>query len=130
MRGSAPGLLAYAGDQPVGWCSVRPREEFVRLEGSRVLAPVDDQPVWSITCFFITKDFRRQGVSTELLKAAIKHVKKSGGRIVEGYPIEPKDKQPDAFVWTGLASAYVAAGFKEVARRSATRPIMRFVISR
>ena len=129
-RGVAPGIIAYSGDKPVGWCAVRPREDYVRLENSRVLAPVDDKPVWSVTCLFIAKEFRRQGVSTELLKAAVKHVKKSGGKIIEGYPVDATKKQPDAWVWTGIASAYLAAGFKEVERRSETRPIMRVLIKK
>ncbi len=127
--GDAPGLLAYAGREPVGWIAVEPRERYPRLARSRVLAPVDEQHVWSITCFFTRRDFRGQGVTVELLKACIEHVRKHGGRIVEGYPTEPKaGKLPAAFVYTGLASAFRAAGFTEVARRSPTRPIFRYVI--
>ena len=128
--GAEPGIIAYSGDEPVGWCAVRPREEFGRFEKSRVLAPVDDQPVWSVTCLFIAKGHRQQGVSTALLKAAVKHVKKNRGKIVEGYPVDAHGKQPDAWVWTGIASAYLAAGFKEVERRSKTRPIMRYNLSK
>lgn len=124
-----PGLLAYAGDKQVGWCSVAPREHFPALENSRILKPVDEQTVWSITCLFVEKSFRRQGLSVALLRAAAEYVKRQGGKIVEGYPTEPKkDHLPDVFVWTGLASAYQQAGFVECARRSATRPIMRFNI--
>jgi GNAT superfamily N-acetyltransferase len=127
--GKTPGLLAYADGKPVGWCSVAPREHFPALENSRILQPVDEQPVWSITCLFVEKKFRRQGISVALLRAAAEHVKRQGGKIVEGYPTEPKkDRLPDVFVWTGLASAYQQAGFVECARRSETRPIMRFSI--
>ncbi|MBI3739474.1 MAG: GNAT family N-acetyltransferase [Chloroflexi bacterium] len=127
--GVVPGLLAYADGEAVGWIAVEPRDQYPRLTRSRVLKPVDDNPVWSITCFFTRKDFRGAGVTVALLKAAIDHVKKLGGRIVEGYPVEPKKgKMPAAFVYTGLASAFRKAGFKEVARNSETRPIFRFVI--
>ncbi len=126
QSGKTPGLLAYAGGKPVGWCSVAPRAHFPALENSRILKPVDEQPVWSITCLFVEKNFRRQGISVALLRAAAEHVKRQGGKIVEGYPAEPKkDRMPDVFVWTGLASAYQQAGFVECARRSETRPIMR-----
>src|SRR5437899_2356952 len=54
-----PGVLAYSGDEPVGWCAVAPRAVYVRLKKSRVLAPVDDRPVWSISCLFIARPFRR-----------------------------------------------------------------------
>ena len=123
-RGDQPGVLAYVDGKAVGWCSVAPREVFVRLESSRVLKPIDEQPVWSISCFFIAKEHRRQGLSVKLLKAAIDLVRRQGGKIVEGYPNEPKKDQPDVFMWTGLAASFVKAGFKEAARRG-SRPIFR-----
>jgi GNAT superfamily N-acetyltransferase len=128
-RGEVPGILAYVGREPIGWCSVAPREAFSSLERSRILKKVDNKPVWSVVCFFVAKPFRYKGVSVSLLKAATEYVKKQGGKIVEGYPVEPKtEKFPDAFAYHGLASAFRQAGFKEVARRSKTRPIMRYHI--
>ena len=128
--GEIPGLIAYNVKEPVGWCSIAPREKFSTLSKSRILKPIDDKPAWAIVCFFITKAFRNQGISVKLIEAAIDFVKKSGGKIVEGYPIEPKKgKIPDIFAFTGLAAAFKNAGFNEVARRSETRPIMRFEIS-
>ena len=124
--GEAPGLLAYDGSEPVGWCALAPRESYPVLANSRILRPVDDEPVWSVTCLFVRRDHRRSGVMLALLRAAVDHVGRRGGRVVEGYPIEPaKGDIPAAFAWTGLASAFRKAGFEEVARRSATRPIMR-----
>ncbi len=128
-NGAIPGLIAYEGDEPVAWCSVAPRAHFPGLERSRILKPVDEKPVWSITCFFVAKHHRRRGLTVQLLRAACEHVKKSGGKIVEGYPIEPKqESMPDVFVWTGLVAAFKKAGFKECARRSETRPIMRRIL--
>jgi GNAT superfamily N-acetyltransferase len=124
-RGAEPGVLAYADGEPVGWCAVAPRETYPRLAGSRVLAPVDDADVWSVSCLFVARPWRRRGVSEALLGAAVAHARARGARIVEGYPIDPAKSQPDAFVWTGLFSAYERAGFREVARRSPTRPIVR-----
>jgi GNAT superfamily N-acetyltransferase len=124
--GTVPGLLAYAGTRPVGWVAVAPRDQYSALGRSRILRPVDDHPCWSISCLFVDRAYRNQGVSTALLEAACQHVQIEGGRVVEGYPVEPKtDKAPAAFVWTGLASAFRQAGFAECARRSPTRPIMR-----
>jgi len=124
-----PGIIACHNNEPVGWCSVAPREEFSRLENSRILKPVDENTVWSVVCFFIHKNYRKKGLSTALLNAAKKFVKSSGGKIIEGYPVEPKkDKMPDAFAWTGISAAFETAGFKEVARRSETRPIMRYYL--
>jgi GNAT superfamily N-acetyltransferase len=124
-RGDEPGVLAYAGDEPVGWCAVAPREAYPRLDRSRILAPLDDAAVWSISCLFVARPWRRQGVSRGLIEAAVAHARSRGARIVEGYPVEPAAPQADAFVWTGLASAFERAGFREAARRSPTRPIMR-----
>lgn len=127
--GEVPGLLAYAEGEPIGWCAVAPRERFLALERSRILKRVDEEPVWSVVCFFVAKPFRQKGVTVKLLKAAVEYAQKHGAKIVEGYPIEPKKtKMPDVFAYTGLASAFRQAGFVEVLRRSETRPIMRYFI--
>ena len=128
-NGIVPGILAYDNNKPVGWCSVAPREDFPVLENSRVLKIIDEKPVWSVVCFFINKAYRKKGLSVELLNAVKCYVKMNKGTIIEGYPVEPKSgKTADVFAWTGLSSAYKKAGFKEVARRSETRPIMRLSI--
>ncbi len=128
-KGDEPGLLAYSGHVPVGWCAVAPREDYSALGRSRVLKAVDDTPVWSVSCLFVAKSHRGLGVSVELLKAATRFVAEQGGTVIEGYPVEPKtDKMPDAFAWTGLASAFLRAGFHENHRGSVTRPIMRMVV--
>ncbi len=127
--GHVPGILAYSGNEPVGWCSIAPRQEFSTLERSRILKPVDDQPVWSIVCFFISRGMRRKGLTVELLKAGVEYACANGARIVEGYPVEPKGgKAPDVFMYTGLVSAFKQAGFIEILRRSETRPIMRYYL--
>ena len=123
------GIIMYLNNEPIGWCSVAPREDFIRLANSKILKPIDEKLVWSITCFFIDKNFRRQGYSVKMLKGVIDYCKKRKVRILEGYPVEPKkDKMPPAFAWTGIAAAFSQAGFKEVARRSETRPVMRYRI--
>lgn len=124
--GPPPGVLAYDGGAPVGWCSVAPRTALPGLATSRILKPVDDAPVWSITCFFLRKDRRRMGISVPLLEAAVALAAAQGGAVVEGYPIDPPDgAYTAAFAWTGFRRTFDAAGFVEVARRSPTRPIMR-----
>jgi GNAT superfamily N-acetyltransferase len=128
--GAPTGVLAYAGKQPVGWCAVAPREAYPALERSRVLKPVDDQPVWSVTCFYIPRPLRRSGLTAALLRAAVAYAGTHGAKIVEGYPVDPgSGEMPDAFAWTGLVSAFRKAGFKEVTRRSAGRPVMRRVVA-
>jgi GNAT superfamily N-acetyltransferase len=134
--GPPPGLLAYADGQPAGWCAVAPRADYPRLERSRILARVDPspgsgqvEPVWSVPCFFIARAHRRQGITTRLLDAAARYAAAHGARVVEGYPIEPRNpNMPPVFAYTGIASAFRAAGFVEVARRSETRPVMRRVM--
>ena len=127
--GEVAGLLAYDRDAPVGWVAVSPRNTFGRLGRSRILKPVDEQPVWSVVCFFISKAYRRRGLSVALLEAVCEWVQEQGGKLVEGYPVEPrKDPLPPVFAYTGLAAAFSRAGFEECARRSETRPIMRRVV--
>jgi GNAT superfamily N-acetyltransferase len=124
-EGPPPGILAYRDGRPIGWCAIAPRECYPALDRSRVMARVDDKPVWSVTCLFVEKSARQRGVSRKLLQAAAAFARSQGARLVEGYPVEPGQRLPDPFVWTGLASAFRSAGFREVARRSKTRPIMR-----
>ena len=124
-----PGLLAYVEDEPIGWCSVAPREEFPVLERSRILKRVDREPVWSVVCFFVARPHRRKGITVELLKAAAEYAGRCGAKIIEGYPVESKkDDIAPVFIYTGIASAFRRAGFQEVARRSETRPIMRYYL--
>lgn len=125
----ALGVLAYEGTNPIGWCAVAPREDYPALSRSRVLKPIDDKPVWSVSCFFIDKAHRKKGLSTKLLEAAVTYAKSQGAKIVEGYPVEPvKDNYPAVYAWVGLAKTFKKTKFKECARRSPTRPIMRRMI--
>jgi GNAT superfamily N-acetyltransferase len=124
-----PGLIAWVDGEPAGWIALAPRLAYGRLERSRILKPVDDRPdVWSVPCFFVARTHRRHGLTVALLKAAVDHAARRGARVVEGYPVEPAGEQADVFVYTGLASAFRQAGFREVARRSPTRPVMRYEI--
>lgn len=126
--GTVTGLLAYLHGDVVGWVAVEPRSAYPKLAHSRALKPVDDQPVWSVTCFFVAKEFRKRGITVELLKAAVGHVQSKGGRIVEGYPVDVNKDMPAPFIYTGTASAFQQAGFREVARHTPTRPIFRYII--
>ncbi len=124
--GDVPGLLAYSNGRPVGWVSLGPRGGFSRLDRSRTLAPVDDRPVWSVVCFFVAKDARGRGVAGTLLRAAADFALGQGARILEGYPTDdPPKRLPAPFVYTGVTSLFVKAGFREAARRSPSRPVMR-----
>ncbi|MSP13226.1 MAG: GNAT family N-acetyltransferase [Chloroflexi bacterium] len=129
QSGEVPGILAYAAGRPVAWCAVAPRENYPALERSRSLKRVDDQPVWSISCLFIARPYRRKGVSAELIKAAIAFARQQGATIIEAYPVESQTgEMPDAFAWTGLASTFRKLGFVEAVPRSQSRKIMRYTI--
>jgi GNAT superfamily N-acetyltransferase len=123
--GAEPGLIAYDGGVPVGWVAVAPRDAYPALDRSRVMRRVDDRPTWCVTCFFVATSHRQQGLTRRLLDAAVRHVRRHGGTVIEGYPVDPAQELPPAFAWHGLASAFGAAGFREVARQSPTRPTMR-----
>jgi GNAT superfamily N-acetyltransferase len=128
--GEIPGILAYDKGEPVGWCSVAPRENYVSLERSRTLRRVDDKPVWSVVCFYTAKPYRNKGMTSKLLRASLDYVKAKGGKILEGYPVDPrKGRLPDPFVYTGLLQSFIKVGFTEVFRGSTTRAIVRYAIS-
>lgn len=124
--GAPTGIIGYVGGKPIGWCSVAPREQYLRLQYSRILKPVDTKPVWSIVCIFLTRDYRRKGLSTELIKAAVEYCKFKGCNTVEAYPTVPySDKTPAAFLWSGVPESYYKAGFKLAEQRSKWKIILR-----
>ncbi|MCA1736165.1 MAG: GNAT family N-acetyltransferase [Actinobacteria bacterium] len=126
-HGEEPALLAFEGNEPIGWIAVAPRSEYPRLDRSPKLRPVDDQPVWSITCFYIDRHHRKQGVAKELLLAAVDYAASNGAQVIEAYPIDTSrlSSPTSASLYTGTLAMFEEAGFREVARRGG-RPIVRF----
>jgi GNAT superfamily N-acetyltransferase len=124
-RGSPPGLLAFDGDLPVGWCQLTPRDALPWLDHMWWFARVDAVPVWSISCFFVRRGYRRQGVMTQLIFAALKTAKRAGAPALEAYPIDTGAPKSKSNIFTGTATAFARAGFKVVAHRAPARPIMR-----
>ena len=129
-KGPPPGLLAFEGDLAVGWCQVTPRSALSRLERSGVLARMDDVPAWSVSCFYIRRGYRKQGVMTALISAAVKHAKAHGAPALEAYPWDVNGKPGSAGTFTGVSSAFERNGFREVARRRPDRPVMRHDLKR
>jgi ribosomal protein S18 acetylase RimI-like enzyme len=123
--GPPPGLLAYEGRKAVGWVTLGPRREFLKLARSPVMKPVDDTPVWSIVCFVVLPECRHRGVATALLRGAVEYAAKRGARILEAYPIDRPRPGRDDWMWHGAKSMFDKAGFVEVARRRPQRPVMR-----
>ena len=129
--GQVPGILAYAGGEPVAWCSVGPRESYPSLDRSPVLKRVDEQPVWSVVCFFVARPYRRRGLMLPLLRAAVQYATAQGATIVEGYPdVEAPGGWGGSAGYMGIISVFRRAGFVEVARRSPRRAIVRYVAPR
>jgi GNAT superfamily N-acetyltransferase len=127
-----PGLVAYDGDIAVGWVSLGPREDYERLAFSKVMAPLDDKPVWSIVCFVVGRRSRGQGIAAALLDGAIEYARAHGATTLEGYPVDIADGEriPSANVYHGTLAMFERAGFNVVARRQASptaaaRPIVR-----
>src|SRR6266567_9579112 len=87
-RGPAPGLLAFEGDLAVGWCQLTPRSALPLLDRQWRLKRVDDLPVWSISCFYVRKGYRRKGVTSALIKAASSAAKHAGAPALEAYPLD------------------------------------------
>jgi GNAT superfamily N-acetyltransferase len=123
--GRPPGLVGYLEGDPVGWISLGPRADFLRLQRSPVMKPVDDAPVWSLVCSYVAKPHRGHGIQRRLLAAAIDFARASGATILEVYPVDKPERSHDDFMFFGSRSLYEAAGFKYVERRSQTRGVMR-----
>ena len=126
-RGRPTGVIGFYQGEPVAWCAFAPREDFMKIENSRVHKRIDAEPVWSIPCFFVAKKFRKQGVSVAMLEAVIAYAKRKKIKIIEAYPVIPtQETLPDAFAWVGLYKSFARAGFKVVDRTSKNRPMVRF----
>jgi GNAT superfamily N-acetyltransferase len=122
-RGPPPGLLAFDHDMAVGWCQLTPRDALPWLDRTWRLRRVDDLPVWSLSCFYVRKGHRRQGITSTLIAAALQAAKRAEAPALEAYPYDA-DVSPSAS-GTGYASTFARAGFRTVARRSPARPTMR-----
>ena len=122
-----PGLIAFDNDLAVGWCQITPRDSLSWLDRSWRLCRIDDVPVWSISCFYVRVGYRRRGVTSALIHAGVEAARKAKAPAVEAYPLDG-DFSPSS-TGTGYASTFARAGFREVARHSPERPIMRYELS-
>lgn len=126
-QGRPAGVIGFLSGEPVAWCAFAPREDFIKLAASRVHRPIDDEPVWSIPCFFVARKFRNQGISVRMLEALIAYAKRNKIKVLEAYPVIPaKGRLPDAFAWIGIYKSFARAGFKIVDRTSKHRPMVRY----
>jgi GNAT superfamily N-acetyltransferase len=124
-HGPPPGLLAFDGERAVGWCQLTPRADLPWLDRTRALDRVDDAPVWCVSCFYVRRGYRRRGVMSALIAAAVKAARRANAPALEAYPVETARPDSTSNVFTGAASAFRRAGFRTVARRLPSRPIMR-----
>jgi predicted GNAT family acetyltransferase len=127
--GPPPGVLAFVGDEAVGWLQIGPRADTPQLNNPRrVSAPLNeadahDERVWGATCFFVKSSARGRGVMDALVKGGIEFARENGARVVEACPVDGRTGNVDAYV--GVMPVFERAKFKEVARRKANRPLMR-----
>lgn len=135
-RDLAPGLVAYRDDRAVGWVSLAPREDYEKLRYSKILAPIDDTPVWSIVCFVVSRRVRGQGVANALLDAAIAYARDHDATTLEAYPVDTTaGRVPSANAFHGTLGMFERAGFTVVERRqwnatTPVRPLVRLTLDR
>lgn len=113
------GLLGYVDGEPVAWCSVAPRETFLKLSDNQGEA---ESGVWSVTCFFVRRDHRNSGLSGQMLDEAVKLAKKRGAKFVEGYPVDPESP---SYRFMGFVSLFRERGFRTTGRAGSRRHVMR-----
>lgn len=129
--GKVHGLLAFAGETPIGWCSVGPKSEYPRLDNSRVLNVSRIGDDWAVLCFFIRRELRSTGIGTRLLAQAIEYARRNGATLLDGFPVRPPGDEAiaAAFAWTGLPSMFEACGFRPM-REAPERPHYRIEFPR
>jgi GNAT superfamily N-acetyltransferase len=116
LSGSPVGILGYINDQPIAWCSVAPRETYQRLGGEE-----DLKNVWSIACFYISKEFRKRGIVGELVENAKEYAKSNGAKYLEAYPVEPDSP---SYRFMGFIGTFEKVGFKQVKMAGSRRHVM------
>ena len=124
MRGPPPGLLALNRNIAVGWCQLTPRSGLPWLDRTWRLERVDDLPVWSLSCFYVRIGYRRQGVTSQLIMAALRAARRARAPALEAYPLDAELTPSSSF--TGYATTFARAGFRIVVRHVPPRPIMRY----
>lgn len=125
-EGTIHGILAIAGDEPVGWCSLGPVADFPRLARSPSLRREWQEGCWSVNCFFVSRRYRGQGLARRLLRSAVQLAREQGAREIEGYPIalQANETWPGAFIYTGTLPMFEAEGFRRQGAASTRRQIM------
>ncbi|MBZ9594418.1 MULTISPECIES: GNAT family N-acetyltransferase [Streptomyces] len=115
-----PGVLGFLDGDVAGWCNVAPRRQLDRLTSSKTITPVDDVPVWSVTCFVVRKEFRGKGVASGLLEGAVEHARANGAPAVEGYPVDPEGGRVNpTLAYVGTMDMFERAGFRRLRRTEA-----------
>lgn len=122
--GTRVGLLAYAGEEPVAWCSVAPRPTFSRLGGPKDFADEPDA-VWSISCFFISRPWRGKGLSRRLIAEAAAYARAGGAKVLEAYPVDPDSP---SYRFMGLVPVFASVGFTAVSTAGSRRTVMRLAL--
>jgi len=113
-RRNAPGLIAYRGEEPVGWIAIGPRSDLSRIDRSRATPAVDELAVWVIPCITVRRGRRGQGLAVAMIKAAVDYAAKLGAPAVEAYPRADNKRLNDDFVFFGTESLFRKAGFRQV----------------
>jgi len=128
--GPTCGLVAWLDEEPAGWCAAGPRSELNGLKRvftvpwkGRAEDP-DDPGVWAVTCFYIRKGFRRRGIASALLRAAVGCARSQGARALEGYPITRTDVISEE-LHVGTVPMFAEAGFRQVSAPTPRRLVMR-----
>ncbi|WP_196259504.1 GNAT family N-acetyltransferase [Pelagibacterium limicola] len=116
------GLVGYLTGEPVAWCSLGPRESFMKLGNPQ---DGDDHGIWSVTCFFIRRDFRGRGLSAQMLAAAIAYARKRGAEMLEGYPVDPDSP---SYRFMGFVSLFENRGFAPAGRAGTRKHIMQLAL--
>ena len=113
------GLLGFMDERPFAWCSIAPRETYRNLGGPE---PRSDDRIWSLACMFVKREFRKMGLVSQIIRAAVAHARANGGTIVEAYPV---DRDSPSFRFMGFVDSFAAAGFVEIGRAGQRRHVMR-----
>jgi GNAT superfamily N-acetyltransferase len=110
-----PGVLAYDGDEVVGWAAIHPRADTSFARG-RKIPRIDDLEVWSLWCVRVRPGHRGTGIAHRLIDGAVEFARAHGAPAVEGYPVANEGRKVDlTMAYVGTQALFERAGFGKAA---------------
>jgi GNAT superfamily N-acetyltransferase len=130
-EGKAHAALVFDGDVAVAWCQFGPPAELPNIHHRRDYeAGLVSLPDYRLTCIFVDRNNRREGLARVAVEGALELIAQAGGGVVEAYPHDTAGKQMSStFLYNGTRSMYEKAGFEYERPKGKNNCVMRKIVT-